>query len=350
MFLKSINNFRAVAILIIIAGHCMAFSWNATILPEKIMANLLVGGTTLFVFISGFLFHHVYYHRYNYNFFLKKKVQNVLIPYFLLASLAIVAVIMGWIPPWSKRFLPQNFSGQPIEWAWPIIQYLWTGSFLLAYWYIPFIMVTFLMAPLHVIFVKFPVYIQLLLIGFLLAISMLIQRPIADIGMIQNVVYFLPVYLLGMLSSIHKDKIYTKLENKELYILIIVVLCATIQAIFCTQTGNFEKKPFSFNGIDIQLIQKLFMSYFFLILFHRWENIQNKTLELLASASFALYFIHPWYIILYKNIACLQPINLHIPGMFIFPILTIIVICASLITAKAIKWLFPSHSRQIIGW
>jgi peptidoglycan/LPS O-acetylase OafA/YrhL len=61
MHLNSFNHFRAIAITFIVAGHCFGLTGMAiTSMMEKTIANLLLGGTSLFVFISGFLFHHIF--------------------------------------------------------------------------------------------------------------------------------------------------------------------------------------------------------------------------------------------------------------------------------------------------
>jgi len=53
MRLVSFDYFRGVAILFIVAGHSYG-PWGINTLPEKILSNLITGGTALFVFISGF--------------------------------------------------------------------------------------------------------------------------------------------------------------------------------------------------------------------------------------------------------------------------------------------------------
>jgi len=91
MYINSINYFRGIAIIIIVAGHCLTlsnFSYNSffgiTIL------NLTQGGTSLFVFISGFLFHHIFYQYFDFKKFMLKKIKYVLSPYIFLSSLVII--------------------------------------------------------------------------------------------------------------------------------------------------------------------------------------------------------------------------------------------------------------------
>ena len=70
MYLNFINYFRGFAILLIVMGHLFeitkVFDYNNPQLNSlftKICFPLITGGTALFVFISGFLFHHIFYAR-----------------------------------------------------------------------------------------------------------------------------------------------------------------------------------------------------------------------------------------------------------------------------------------------
>jgi peptidoglycan/LPS O-acetylase OafA/YrhL len=104
MYLKSFDYFRGLAILFIVAGHSCVY-WAMESLYEKVFANLITGGTTFFVFISGFFFHHVFYPKFQYQLFMAKKVKYVLLPYTLL-SLAGFAYFVFYLdrPPICRSF------------------------------------------------------------------------------------------------------------------------------------------------------------------------------------------------------------------------------------------------------
>ena len=85
MFLNSFNHYRAVAIVFIVAGH--SYDLAGVVVDtfiERFVANFLQGGAALFVFISGFLFYHIFYKRYTFRGFIKGKLINLLIPYSIL--------------------------------------------------------------------------------------------------------------------------------------------------------------------------------------------------------------------------------------------------------------------------
>jgi len=77
MFLNSINYLRAIAIIIIVAGHCDGLSgWEPNNIVEKSVENLIRGGTDIFMFISGFMFYHIYFRNFDYRGFVRKKYRK----------------------------------------------------------------------------------------------------------------------------------------------------------------------------------------------------------------------------------------------------------------------------------
>jgi len=94
MYLNSFNIFRAIAILIIVAGHCFDITgMSSDSLTNATAMNLIQGGTALFVFISGYLFYYVFYRKYEFKHFIRKKVNNVLTPYLLLGFIPLLLYI-----------------------------------------------------------------------------------------------------------------------------------------------------------------------------------------------------------------------------------------------------------------
>lgn len=143
-FLYEINYFRGVAILLIVLGHMRGYvvnNFNVHLSVNAIKNNyryfvayeevLITGATAFFVFISGFLFYHIFYQRgFNYKNFIKKKVQNIFIPYIIMVSLLFLLLLCNEINLHiNSDFILHNL--------------LMAGAF----WYIPFIMVIFLFSP-----------------------------------------------------------------------------------------------------------------------------------------------------------------------------------------------------------
>ena len=86
MFLRYVHNFRAVAIVIIVAGHAVVtLGRDAQPAQMDFLLDLLDNGTVLFVFIAGFLFEHLS-RKFEYRSYLRKKLLNVIVPYLLISA------------------------------------------------------------------------------------------------------------------------------------------------------------------------------------------------------------------------------------------------------------------------
>lgn len=328
MYLNSFNHFRAIAIILIVAGHSYVDIPFDTVF-NNFLRNLITGGTTLFVFISGFLFHHIFYKKFEYKDFIKKKFQNVYVPYF----------IMGLFPlfDWTGFHRP----------LYTLKLHL-TGGFYLAYWYIPFILAMFLISPLFIKFIKLNIKAQLLLIALGSIISIFAHRPIDNTNVFHSVIYFTPIYLLGIVCSMNKEYIYTKLKGTEIYLLIIVLGLAFIQS-FYIGGGNYHKDFFVYAGIDMMFIQKAFLSVLLMVFLHRFEDFKSKTIDLIAGASFAIFFIHSYFLINLGTLKWHMNITYSHPWL-IYPFYVALIVALSLLVALGVKKLLGKNSRFITGY
>jgi surface polysaccharide O-acyltransferase-like enzyme len=345
MYLRSFEYFRAVTIVIIVAGHCYGISgWSIESFWDRVLANLISGGTSLFVFISGFLFHHVFYPKFNYGKFLKNKFKNVYIPYLFLSVIPVCIAIYTRIP-YEEFFFgsEDNFYDQIIR---PALLYYWFGG-VMVYWYIPFIMAMFLISPVFVWFIHLQRQSQIFIIAMLTLVSLFMHRPINNLSIIQSVVYFFPVYIFGILCSIEKDFIYEKLKHKDMYIFLAVLFFAILQAVVMDTCGNLQKNPFDYNGIDISLLQKMTMCIFLMVFLNRFENREYKILNKLATSSFTIYFLHGWFIYF---IWLAEKYYEEYFGLHLLPVFCVLVIWISYRVALQVKKSFPDKSRMLIGW
>ena len=147
-YLNSLNHYRAISILLIVAGHCYGLAGiEFDSFPENIIKNLITGGTINFVFISGFLFYSVFYQRFEYVEFLKGKIKKVLMPY---VFLSIPAILLFFY----RGSGTSGMANTDYTYVETIFEFLISGKHLIAYWYIPFIMLVFLVSPMHIYFIK----------------------------------------------------------------------------------------------------------------------------------------------------------------------------------------------------
>jgi surface polysaccharide O-acyltransferase-like enzyme len=348
MFLKSFEYFRGISILFIVAGHCFQLgNWEINNVFEKFIANIIAGGSSLFVFISGFLFHHVFFKKYKYERFIFKKIRNVLIPYLVLSVLPIIyfVFIKGGGPHVDYMQLDEN------KWLLSVLFYIFSGSTLTAYWYVPFIMVVFFLSPLFISFIEANRKKQIIITIFFVFVSLVLHRPSENVNVFQSVLYFTPFYLIGILSSINKDTIFSRFPKIEWLLLGGVFMFALLQAIFYDHYGNFHKNIFEFSNLDIMLIQKLLLCLFCMTFLRRFENVKCSSLSFLATISFPIYFIHPQVItVLSKFIASKDLYHDDPGGPSLWLLSTLIVLAISIFFAVIVKKCIPKYSRQLIGW
>ncbi|MEO1340490.1 MAG: hypothetical protein AAFV28_04935, partial [Cyanobacteria bacterium J06635_13] len=75
----------------------------------------------------------------------------------------------------------------------------------------------------------------------LLPISMIVHRPINNINPLHSLVYFLPVYLLGIYSSANREKILKLLASpiNKVTLLLSAISLILIQVLVLNSSGNF---------------------------------------------------------------------------------------------------------------
>jgi hypothetical protein len=341
MFLNSLNYFRAIAIIFIVFGHSYWLAdYEFTTINSKTIRNLTAGGTFFFVFISGFLFHHIFYKKFNSRKFFKGKFKYVVLPYLIMSVLPIANYILknGYTLENSFYYLK------------PIGYCLVTGAHLLAYWYIPFIILVFALSFIYIRFIKLNIKYQLLVFCFLSIVSVFLHRPQRDIIYlaIQSLAYFTPFYLFGIICSEKKEILYSKLVGKELVLLSIGLLIVILQ-VYVGVVGNYEKPPFEFDGIDLMFVHKLIFCVFFMIFLHRFETVKSKFLDVVAKNSFGIFFIHGYYILIFLLLK--SRLNFSFPqnSFLIYLGVAIIIFILSLLTSMLIRKLIPKYSRSIIG-
>lgn len=346
-FLNSINYFRGIAIILIVLGHCYDLSrWDISNNFEKLFYTLSLNGSVYFVFISGFLYNHIFYPRFEYKKFMVKKIQNVLLPYLLCS---IIPILLTIYLKDGGEYLPKNLTNNPFL---ATIWYLVTGRIIFAYWYIPMVMILFAISPLINLIIKGRK--TLLVISFLLPISLIVHRPIDNINPIHSLIYFLPIYLIGIWSSIHNEKIYAYLRDnkKKLAIFLLAIALGLIQVLIFQEPGNFHKEFWSITIPDVNLIQKILFCFLFMSILDFYENVDIGIMKKTAETSFAIYFIHPFLI----NVVISVFTRLNIGyqnyqgNFFVLIFATLIVVIVSMAIAYGIKTVFKKNSRYLIGW
>lgn len=298
--LNYINVFRGLAILLIVMGHTMQFKC-ANPLFQQLNVELICGGTTLFIFISGFLFQHLSY-KYEFKDYLSKKWSNVILPYLFTAILGIALCFMFPIA------YGNSFDGLP---AWLQIPMMLSVGRVhnIPTWFIPMIAIFFLCSYLLLFLERKNILYKLLPVLFLL--TLVFNRHDVDYGIVQNLsysekyfayvnyvlmgfVHFLSIYIFGMFCSKHKE-IIDVFYSKRIIIWILMISTATLN-VYSALHWNFN------NGT----ISKIFLTILLLAYLKHYDEWLiakvrlNSVLDFLAKYSFGLFFVH-WYALFFYN-------------------------------------------------
>lgn len=330
-FLNYINNFRGIAILFIIAGHCLQPFYNDMSSVLKIILQVLLqDGTVLFVFIAGYLFQHLS-NKYVFSQYIKTKIKNVLLPYIIVSIPALIYVI--FVDPINSDIYNQNKIIQSIY-------FLLTGLHLLPLWFIPMILLFYLASPLLLKFDKWKYFYYLL--PLLIIISSIIPRD--NTNTLQSFVHFFSVYVLGMFFSKQKDLIL-KFIRKNLVLLIVLFFSFVIFDIYNRIQGYTENN-------FLQLWSKLLLSGLLIYGLYRYDNLIKQKFNYLAQVSFGLFFIH-YYVIMvlgkvFDKFFDLSEFNI-IPLLISLIIFSILVTTISCLLIELAKKIFQKKSRLLIG-
>ncbi len=328
VFLNYIHNFRGIAIIYIVAGHCFsAFVWQDSSMMTRIARLALNNGTVFFVFIAGFLFQHLLKSYTPKKYFLSK-LSGVWAPYLLISIPAIVFFV----------FFQQREEMWTKFYEWPqwlqILYFYLTGAHLTPFWFIPMISLFYLAAPILIILDKYKW--SYLCLPALVLLSCYVPRGLPY----QSFVHFFSAYFFGMFCSHYKTWVNTKLSNT-------IVFCALAFAyivLFFIELNYMEDDLYSY----MNFLRKLILCGVFIALLLRF-NFHNKYLSLVAELSFGIFFIHS-YVISALKMAEDKFIGHYLQGNmlgFIFFIMVVLLICIGIILI--IKRILAANSRYLIG-
>lgn len=289
MFLRYVHNFRAIAIVIIVAGHAIGtLGRDEHPRTADFLLDLLDSGTVLFVFIAGFLFEHLS-RKYEYRDYLRKKLLNVIVPYLLVSIPAVLYTVLFTQP---EQALPEELGGTSVGYqaAWMLLT--GGGTFNYAIWFVPMIALYYLAAPLFMQFVARP---QLYLLAIVLVpLSMLAHRP-PEVDTPAIALYFLPAYLLGMWASHARARLEPLLDRWWPWPLTAFGAAVLARFLFSPYHGNeYASGLFSgeFGLFDWMLPQKLLLCFALLGLMRRLDGWLGDRLRFLGDISFTIFFVH----------------------------------------------------------
>jgi len=340
--LAEFDYLRGMAIAMIVLGHSIFLA--QPVFPA-LLENLLRGGTGLFVFISGFFFHRVFYPRFNYTQFIAKKAKSLLIPFVVISLFALSIRILGWWQDglsWQQNLLNTWYT-------------LRNGYILYPHWYIPFIFLTFLCSPLHLVYIRTGLSAQIFLLAIFSVIALLIHRPQSNSNFLQSLIYFTPYYLLGILFSQYDEQLrrwHWPLLSVSLFV---IATTALVQTYVLVHLGNYHKPALVYEGWDLQFIQILFGCIAMLALCRHIRPWLQQHLCWLAELSFPIFFIHPLLTIALENLVAIDEIKVFFPvsgmgtSLVVFVVVFLVQFYGSAGIAVLIRNVFKQNSKFFVG-
>lgn len=338
MTLNAITHFRALAIVFVVASHCILLAhYDTPSLVQGTFINLITGATVFFVLISGILFQTVFVPRYSFRRFMRSKLRNVALPYLVLSLPLIVFTTLRDRPHPDTGGAEQILHGATL---------FFTGNTVIAYWYVPAILVIFLMSPLHMAFQRLSLSHQLSLTAMLYLLSNIAQRSVEDMFIPQSVLYFTPVYLTGMIYSQNRQRFLPPLKRLSLPLLLLAITLAMLAA----QAGHYGNYHTGFSlrwtEFDLMMPQKIALSFAILGGLERYADRPIAWSQTLADASFGIFFLHAPMIALLLE-AGYQP--LFAAPLANIAVMTTLLFALCLSAIALLRRLFPAHSRRLVG-
>lgn len=338
-FLKNIHYFRAFAIVNIVIVHIWRIpeiykEYNRAIYSFVSIAREVIfhDSTIYFIFISGFLFHHLS-PAFELKKYYKNKILNVVFPYLFITILILI-------------FKNINFSDPSLSLDIPferVAETLLYGKAQIQFWYIPFIVIIFLFSP---IILKIPERLFPYIFIFSSILPLLGTRTDTRISIFQYV-YFFPIYLQGVWASKNYSKFLSLIRINKTK-LIFIAIFSTLILIYLSDNS------YCFGLININesfyYLQKISVTFLVIIAFKNIEHKNISILNILATYSFSIFFIHflignSYFMDYYFNL---------IPNSSFFLLTAsisyiIIVIFLTLTVSMGVKKLLGVRSRFFIG-
>lgn len=280
--MQFINNLRAVAILMIVLGHAFS-TLNDPVGTATSVANIVSKSTFIFVFIAGFLFQKQMA-SFDFGAYLRNKLLNVVLPYLVVSIPGVIIYAFGF--KLHHVWLDMDWLLQKHLLLRGIIL-LGTGAHLGPLWFIPMICLFYLMAP---ILVRLPN--QTARIGaFAIALtaSIIIGRSTNNHNILQNAVYFLPAYLLGMICAVD-ESIFRRISNISSYLLVVVLLALI---------GYYT----TFDVVtELEAPIGLLLALILVSVFSANMTKFNTALDVIARLSFFLFFVHGYPMSVFRSL------------------------------------------------
>jgi peptidoglycan/LPS O-acetylase OafA/YrhL len=303
-----------------------------------ISETLFHNATIYFAVMSGLLFSLIL-KEYSWKKFYLGKVKNVLLPYIVFSVMFAFLSGLLIVTPGTEPLTVNDVVNK-------LPMHIITGSSFAHMWYIPVLMVLFLLTPVFNVIVTNKKFLPVLI--FILLAPLFFSRSWPNF-IWENFVFFFGPYVFGMLVGNHYNQAHLLIGKYKGTLWF--VACITSAILGYLYLIEFE----SILGIKLQesmgYIQKLSICFIVLNFMQRNENKSPQFLSQLGDYSFSIYFVHMFFVAVFGFIMLttgLTPPN--ILGIFLSGFLLLpLAILASMVFTWLIKKAMGKYSRLVIG-
>ncbi len=333
-FRHSIENFRGLAILFVMASHLLTLRSAG---PWGDALYFLVGdATSWFVFVSGYLFCHTEIRRFDFRAYLAKKLRFVLAPYLVFATLAIGVGVYHSRP-------------ELLGLTWPAYV-LWSlvvgGSVVPPLWFVPMITGFFVLSP---VFIRLARNRGLgLAVAAAMAFSLFSGRPVANLNPLLALLHFAGFYLLGLLVATRAHDTGRALQGWRGW-----AVAAVGTGVFAGagwHYGGYAASPEGFvaglGHLNHMQLGKLGLLTAIYVVFEKLYNRENRLLGYFAKISFGLFFVHGFVVLALSLLMSRGPL---LPAAWLPVVEGACVGVGSVLIVEGLKSAFKHRSRYVLG-
>jgi surface polysaccharide O-acyltransferase-like enzyme len=341
IFFRYIHNFRGIAILLIVLGHTISFLDAADdSLAVTVIRVTIFNSSAYFIFIAGFLFQFLL-RKYQYTIYLRNKLSNVILPYFLVSIPGIFLCLVKNHPFYETV---ESISFKDWFLLRKIAHLYITGSHFFHFWFVPVICIFYICAPVFIWIDRHPRYYEFL--PLFICFSIVVPRAQNDAFVLQNFIHFMPIYVFGMFCS-HYQKAMLLFMKKYWQWVLTLAIGLTILEIVSIDTGSFWTNVFYLNTISKSILS--IVIFYLLWQFDAAIPVRVHTIiGKIADLSFGIYFLHAY--IIYVCMYLVKYLDMAIQkNMFFVIILLVIVVFVNTSILLIARKILHHRSRYIFG-
>jgi membrane-bound acyltransferase YfiQ involved in biofilm formation len=164
-------------------------------------------------------------------------------------------------------------------------------------------------------------------------------------------VYFLSVYVTGMLCSRYHDKVVALLDKYAALVVAAGIGSVAGHLLVSSHHGTYTitslvAPDFHDGWVDWLFLQKIALTFALWALLRRLATYRLRVLDALASVSFTVYFLHLYVLLVIA--ALIHSTGVEV-GLVPFVALLVLAILLPAVVAATVRRLAPHWSRPLIG-